>query len=170
MFSATSLVLIYYLFICRRQEKILIVPALQEISRNPDTLSITPAHTPIQASWIDKTAKVCDFQEIFTNQIDMSLHIGNKPVNTNGLKRMLEFCDFIYTPSVKENNIIVGGHSIWFRSFFRTFLPYSVRHDAKDKKMVNGGIVTFELMKASTKSGPKYMIDPKTIKVVYGGF
>ena len=76
----------------RRQEKILIIPSLQEIryvtkidvtkgrwfhfcphnfpfpnqiSRNPDTLSITPAYTPIQASWIDKTAKVCDFQDIF---------------------------------------------------------------------------------------------------------
>jgi hypothetical protein len=133
-------------------------------------LSITPAHTQIQASWVDKTSKVCDFQEIFTNQFDMSLHIGNKPINTNGLKRMNEFCDFVFSPSVKEENVIAGGHSIWFRSFFSTFLPYATIHPSKKKKMVNGGVVAFELIKATTKSGPKYMIDPETVHVVYGGF
>jgi hypothetical protein len=35
---------------------------------------------------------------------------------------------------------------------------------------VNGGIITFDLMKAETRRGPSYMIDPKTIRVVYGGF
>ena len=83
---------------------------------------------------------------------------------------MNEFCDFIYTPSVKEDHVIVGGHSIWFRSFFKTFLPYSVKHQAKDKKIVNAGIITFELLKVETKSGSRYMVDPKTIQVVYGGF
>jgi hypothetical protein len=100
----------------------------------------------------------------------MSLHIGNKPINTNGLKRMLDFCEFVFSPSVKESHVIVGGHSIWFRSFFNMFLPYSVHHVSKNKKIVNGGVVTFELMKAETRRGPKYMIDPKTIRVVYGGF
>ena len=140
------------------------------ISRNPDTLSITPAHTPIEASWIDKSVKQYSFQTIFSNQVDMSLHTGNKPLNTNGMKRMKEFCDYIYTPSVKEDYVIVGGHSIWFRSFFRTFLPYRVNHPAKERKLSNAGVVTFEIMRASTQSGPRYMIDPKTIRVVYGGF
>jgi hypothetical protein len=139
-------------------------------SRNPDTLSITPAHTPIQASFIDKTSGICDFQEIFSNQVDMSLHIGNKPVNTNGLKRMNEFCNFLFSPSVKEDFVIVGGHSIWFRSFFQTFLPYNFNHPSKNKKMVNAGVVSFELIKADTKFGTKYMIDPNTVHTVYGGF
>lgn len=151
-------------------DKILVVPCLQEISRNPDTLSITPSHTSIQASWIEKRSVLCDFQEVFSSQTDMSLHTGNKPVNTNGLKRMLEFCDFVFSGSVKEDFVIVGGHSIWFRSFFTHFLPYSVTHVAKNKKIVNCGIVTFELMKAETRRGPKYMIDPTTIKTIYGGF
>lgn len=154
----------------RPQEKILIIPPLQEISRNPDTLSITPAHATIQASWVDKTSKVCNFQEIFWNQVDMSLHSGNKPLNTNGLKRMLAFCDFVFSPSVKEEYVIAGGHSIWFRSFFQMFLPYSSTHASKKKKVVNGGVVAFELIKANTASGPKYMIDESTIHVVYGGF
>lgn len=154
----------------RPDEKILIAPPLQEISRNPDTLFITPPHTLIQASWIERTSKLADFQEIFSTQVDMSLHDGDKPLNTNGLKRMDDFCEFVFSPSVKEEYVIAGGHSIWFRSFFQMFLPFSVQHVSKNKKVVNGGIVTFDLMKAETKRGPKYMIDPKTIKVVYGGF
>ena len=155
----------------RPQEKILIVPSLQEISRNPDTLSITPARTQIEASWIDETSKICDFQSTFTNQTDMSLHLGNKPVGTNGLKRMREFCNFVFSSSVKEQYVVVGGHSIWFRSFFKTFLPYKVDHVGKQKKIVNCGVVAFTLMKVVRKSGQStYMIDPKTVDVVYGGF
>jgi hypothetical protein len=153
-----------------KNDKIVILDALQEVSRNPDTLSLTPAHTPVQASWIEKSSRICDFQEIFSTQTDMTYHLGNKPIKTNGLKRMMEFCEFVYSPAVKESHIIVAGHSIWFRYFFNMFLPYSVHHVSKNKKIVNGGIVTFELMKAETRRGPKYMIDPKTIRVVYGGF
>jgi hypothetical protein len=155
----------------RPQEKILIVPALQEISRNPDTLSITPAHTQIQASWIDKTSKLANFQSIYMNQVDMSLHAGNKPLGTNGLKRMRDFCNFVFSPSCPEQYVVVGGHSIWFRSFFKTFLPYQEDHVGKKKKIVNCGIVALTLIKATSSSGqPTYMIDPKSVEVIYGGF
>jgi hypothetical protein len=140
-------------------------------SRNPDALCITPASTPIQASWLEKTStKICNFQEIFANQVDTSRHFGNKPIGSSGYSRMLEFCNFAFSKSVREEHIIVGGHSLWFKSFFGNFLPFSVNHVAKKKKIVNGGVVAFELMKAHTKYGDKYMIDPKTIRVVYGGF
>jgi len=154
----------------RPSDKIVIVDCLQEISRNPDTLCITPAKTPIQASWIDKSYKECKLQDIFDQQTDMSLHEGNKPIRTNGLKRMLEFCEFVYSSNCEEDYIIVGGHSIWFRSFFRMFLPYSVHHISKNNKIQNCGVITFDLMRAETRQGQKYMIDPKTIKVVYGGY
>lgn len=100
----------------------------------------------------------------------MSLHSGNKPLNTNGLKRMLAFCDFVFSPSVKEEYVIAGGHSIWFRSFFQMFLPYSSTHVSKHRKVVNGGVVALELIKVNTDTGPQYMIDPDSIHVVYGGF
>jgi hypothetical protein len=183
----------------RPNDKILIVPSLQEISRNPDTLSITPPSSSssnssnstttttvptIQASWIEKQYTSISFQSIFNNQIDMSLYKGNKPLDTNGLKRMKEFCEFIFSSSsassasaaaptpqpIKEQHIIVGGHSIWFKYFFQTFLPYSVQHPSKQKKIVNCGIIVFDLLKAETKRGPMYMIDPKTIKTIYGGY
>jgi len=161
----------------RPEEKILVLPSLQEISRNPDTLSITPPHTPVSASWIDKDSKICDFRSIFTKQLDVSLHTGNKPIDTNGLKRMTAFCDYIFQ-NLEEDHVVVGGHSIWFRSFFRTFLPYTIDHKSKTRKIVNCGIIAIRLMKTTTTSDnnknntveAKYMIDPQSITVVYGGF
>ena len=154
----------------RPTEKVLVLPSLQEISRNPDTLSITPAQTQIQASWIDKGSTICDFQTIYRDQFDMSLH-RNKPISTKGLKRMRKFCDFVFSSSVPEQYVVAGGHSIWFRSFFRTFLPHKIDHDGKNKKVVNCGIVAFTLIKVVRKSGQAtYMIDPKSVDTVYGGF
>lgn len=152
------------------QDKISVIPCLQEISRNPDTLSITPAHRMIQASWIETSSDLVDFQHVFDTHLDMSGHSGNKPLRTNGLKRMNEFCEHVFSPTHNEDHFIVGGHSIWFRSFFQMFLPYSVQHVAKGKKIVNGGVIVFDLMRAETRQGQKYMVDPGTIQVVYGGF
>lgn len=83
---------------------------------------------------------------------------------------MRDFCELVFSPSVKEEYVIAGGHSIWFRSFFKTFLPENANHIAKHKKICNGGIVTFTLLKAETKRGPKFMIEDQSIRVVYGGF
>jgi hypothetical protein len=154
----------------RPDDKIVILDSLQEISRNPDTLVITPAQATIQASWIEKHYKLCHFQDIFDNQTDMSFYTGNKPITSYGLKRMNAFCEYVFSNNVKEGHLIVGGHSIWFRSFFNMFLPFSVQNQSKSKKIVNGGVVAFDLMKADTNRGPRYMIDPKTIRIVYGGF
>jgi hypothetical protein len=151
------------------EDKICIIPSLQEISRNPDTLSITPAHTAVTPSWIEKSSTIADFTQIFAHQVDMSLHTGNKPIDTNGLLRMNEFCDHVFT--LKDvDHVIVGGHSIYFRSFFRTYLPYTIDHVSKTRKVVNCGVVALTLMKATTGDGDKYMIDPQSIKVVHGGF
>jgi hypothetical protein len=175
-------------------EKILILPSLQEISSNPDTLCITPPHTTIQASCMEqqqqKSARhhqYCNYQHLYNTQTDMSLHTGNKPIRTtNGMKRILEFCDFLCTSgAITEEYIIVGGHSLWFRTFFRLLLPSTTSHIAEEKKMVNGGIVVFDLLLVHVNVGPtstntahnggvssyhKYMIDPKSIQIIYGGF
>jgi len=153
------------------KEKIHVIPPLQEISRNPDTLSITPAYEQVTPSWIDrKAADRCNFTDIFQNRTDMSLHYGNKPLNTNGYKRMVAFCEYAFSKD-DYSHIICGGHSIWFRSFFKTFLPLAMDHLSKKKKIVNGGTVAFTLLKTTAENGEcKYMIDPKSILVVYGGF
>lgn len=70
----------------------------------------------------------------------------------------------------KESTVIATGHSLYFRSFFQTFLPRSTEHISKKKKMVNAGTVAFNISKAMHEGKPVYRIDPESITVVYGGF
>jgi hypothetical protein len=139
-------------------------------SRNPDALCISPAQTPIQASWLEKESKICDFDEILRSHVDVSRHSGNKTITGTGYVRMTDFCKAVFSSAVREDHVIVGGHSLWFKCFFRDFLPANVDHVSKKKKIVNGGVVAFELMKAQTQYGDKYMIDPATVRVIYLGF
>jgi len=151
------------------QDSILILPCLQEISRNPDALSITPPRGEVVPSWTDKDISGFDYKRIF-NQVDTKLHSGNKPVNSNGLKRMNEFTSIAFD-QIEKDTIIAGGHSLWFRSFFQTFLPRDFEHVSKKKKLINGGVASFTLCKVTSNAGDKhFMIDPKTVNVVHGGF
>jgi len=150
--------------------KMVVLPQLQEMSRNPDAQCITPAKGMIDLTWIDPK----DLKEIYENQIDtQKFHTGNKPVNSCGLERMQDFCRIIFDNKLMpENAIVVAGHSQWFRSFFKTFLPHTSTHVSKTKKLQNGASVGFTLYQMPNKGGKKdhYLIDPKSIKVVYGGF
>ncbi len=100
----------------------------------------------------------------------MNLHTGNKPIDTNGLKRMKEFCKVAFSSTLDAEYIIVGGHSIYFRSFFREFLPRESNFVGKKKKVVNCGAVAFDLLKTNVDGVDKYMIDEKSFRIVYGGF
>lgn len=80
-----------------------------------------------------------------------------------------EFCDWTFERP--EDSIIVGGgHSLYNREFFRTFLPHSFPHDAKNKKMVNCGVVRFTLARGTHNGRVMYRIVPDSVKTVYGGF
>jgi hypothetical protein len=143
-------------------EKILLLPCLAEMSKNPDSLCMTPARTipkpstdPVHVHKVYKT-------------MDTSLHNGNKALDSNGLKRMQEFCTTVFDGQTLEKNkaLVCAGHSLWFRSFFQTYLPASVDHVCKRKKLQNGGIVGFTLERV----GDDYRIDPDSLFVLYGGF
>ena len=63
--------------------------------------------------------------------------------------------------------------------FFWTFLPNTIDHVSKTRKVVNCGIVAVTLMKVTVSTSTTtsrsdgkccYMIDPQSIKVVHGGF
>ncbi len=150
----------------KEKDRILILPQLQEISRNPDALSIIPPNGKVPPAWTDPSY----LEEVYANQVDTSLHTGNKPVHSTGLDRMQEFCRIAFN-DVRKDHLIVAGHSLWFRSFFQTFLPRNFDHVSKKKKLINGGCVGFTLQRLTTESGDQfYRIDPKSILVLYGGF
>lgn len=146
-------------------DDILILPQLQEISFNPDALSILPPNTKLETTFTDPAY----VKEVFENLIDTRLNTGNKPVTTNGLKRLNEFCTVLFR-DIENENVIVGGHSLWFRSFFRTFLPKDFEHICKVKKLTNGSCAGFVLEKKTTDNGVFYEIDPSSLTVIYGGF
>jgi hypothetical protein len=148
-----------------KDDKILVLQELQEVSFNPDALSIHPPNAPLMDSWMDSP----QVKAIYAEQSDTSLNKGNKSLDSNGLERMEEFCRLAFY-NIEAGNILAAGHSFWFKAFFQTYLPYTFEHVSKKNKLKNGAVCGFTLMKKKTAQGDKYMIDPTTIVVLYGGF
>jgi hypothetical protein len=148
-----------------KDDKIMIISDLQEVSTNPDALSIHPAKGSLVTSWMDSER----VKEICGTQCDTSHNSGNKSLKSNGLERMESFCRLIFE-DVEAKNVVATGHSYWFRAFFQTYLPTSFEHVSKKNKLINGGVAGFTLMRKKTDKGYKYMIDEKSLVVLYGGF
>jgi len=72
--------------------------------------------------------------------------------------------------------VVVGGHSLFFRGFFREFLPVgSNPFGARDTKIANGGVVALTLERG-TVQGPdgssvvQYRVAPESVAEVHLGF
>ncbi|CAB1118649.1 unnamed protein product [Ectocarpus sp. CCAP 1310/34] len=74
---------------------------------------------------------------------DAEFNVGTKALGNTGMKRMKALAE--WASQRPEDTVVCVGHSLYFRSFFRCFLPQSAVHDAKKKKMVNCGVVAFTL-------------------------
>lgn len=157
--------------VSKTNEKIHILSSLQEISRNVDTYAISPPKTVADLPF-DRIHPYCNPNEPFNpeNVYDASENFGTKTFSFNGIKRLKAFNEWIFAR--KEDVIIVGGHSLWFRTFFQTYLPHTHNHESKKHKITNSGVVAFELHAYYNEGdGEKYYrIDPKSIVNVYGGF
>lgn len=148
-----------------KEDKIIVLQELQEVSINPDALSIHPAKGALVTSWMDSDR----VKEIYAIQCDTSMNLGNKALSSNGLERMEKFCHLVFE-DIDAPNVVATGHSYWFRAFFQTYLPKSFEHVSKKKKLINGGVTGFTLMRKKTDDGYKYAIDSSSLVVLYGGF
>ena len=146
-------------------DNIMILQELQEISFNPDALSICPPKGKCELAFTDPKF----LKPYFEKRMDTSKLLGNKPIDTNGLKRLNAFCEFLFN-DVKKENVVAAGHSLFFRSFFKEFLPKDYDHISKVKKISNGGCVGFTLEKKTTDAGVFYEVTPGSIVVLYVGF
>ena len=154
----------------KSDDEILLLPCLQEISRNPDALTILPSRGVAHPTWCDVNIPGLPVSS-FSTLIDTKLHTGNKSLKSNGLIRLRQFCEDMFDESkLPKSTIIAAGHSLFYRSLFQVFLPRDVEHIGKKKKIVNGGVVMFTLREATVEKKKEYMIDPSSIVVVYGGF
>ena len=153
----------------RGAEKVTVLQQLQEISRNPDTLSITPRRTPAEPSWIEKDLPQYDMKKAYAGMLNVRENMGNKDRKTTGLMRLRAFADWCFAGDRGEY-VVVGGHSLYFRTFFRVFLPRSVEGDMKAKKIANGGVVALTLRRREKEGKAEYRIDPASVKPVYLGW
>ena len=69
-------------------EKMLVLPQVQEISKNPDANSITPGKVQPVASWKDQEwcadTKKADLAGMYTNNLDVKANAGNKKLFSTG--------------------------------------------------------------------------------------
>lgn len=151
-------------------EKIHILSSLQEISRNIDTYSISAPKTVADLPF-DRIHPYCNPDTPFNPDAvyNTEENFGQKKRSFYGIKRFKAFNEWIFAR--KEDAIIVGGHSLWFKYFFQTYLPHHFHHDAKNKKIANSGVVAFTLHAYTADDGEKhYRIEPTSLVSVYGGF
>lgn len=156
------------------EDGILLIPSLQEISRNPDALTILPPGGTSRPTWCDDDIDGLS-PGAFAKLIDSRHHGGNKSLDSNGLIRLEQFCADVFDPSkIRKDVVVAAGHSLFYRSVFQVYLPRGMEHISKKKKLVNGGTVMLTLREASVNDGTgsrkEYMIDPNSLVVVYGGF
>merc|ERR1712084_127201 len=88
------------------------------------------------------------------------------------VKRQETFTEWVFKTRTENKDvscIIVCGHSLWFREFFKSYLPKVAVHNAKQYKMVNCGVVAFDLYRRPQKPSV-VCIKPESIKEIYGGF
>eukprot|EP00908_Phaeocystis_cordata_P011152 Transcript_21995.p1 GENE.Transcript_21995~~Transcript_21995.p1 ORF type:complete len:350 (+),score=173.93 Transcript_21995:364-1413(+) len=145
----------------RTNEPILMHSSCQEISRNFDTISITePGAGPALRGSAELERKL---------HYDGTANKGNKTLGFRGMQRLQHFA--AWAAERPERTIIVAGHSLWFREFFKLYLPRATDHTCKKRKIVNCGAVGFSLQTGRASDGSlRHRIDPGSISVIYGGF
>uniref|UniRef100_A0A7S2NZW3 Uncharacterized protein n=1 Tax=Zooxanthella nutricula TaxID=1333877 RepID=A0A7S2NZW3_9DINO len=151
------------------KDKMQLVTALQEISRNVDTLSLTPEKTvPVIPCGEANLKHMGDLMSHFyRTRFDKRHNTGNKTLKQKAKERQDLFIKWMFEQGSHVDCVIVLGHSIWFREFFKSFLPKASRHVAKTNKMVNCGVVAFDFYKDSKNV---HRIPQDSVKEIYGGF
>jgi len=147
-------------------EKIVIHSALQEIARNVDTYALASSKGEVVPT--PTLAKELGLKSLEGREIcDASENAGQKPIGRKCRDSFRQFA--AWTMNQDADVIIAGGHSIWFREFFRTYLPSDSDCAGKKKKIVNCGVVSFDLrFGVHPEHGEMYAID--NVREIYGGF
>ena len=122
----------------RSSERVALNSSCQEISRNFDTMALAPKGAAPRLALPDPSLRL---------SFDAAANAGNKSTSTPGYSRLMSFAQ--WASERPESTLIIGGHSLWFRSFFQCFLPPTVDHVSKKRKIVNCGVVGLTLQAIS---------------------
>ncbi|KAG5467062.1 hypothetical protein LSCM1_01243 [Leishmania martiniquensis] len=159
------------------QERIVMDSALQEGSQNIDAQSLSTEAGKIAPCRLGNISNPAKLGTVF----DPHLNSGNRVAGVDVYRRMDEFLMHLFggsgdsslAPAAGGSNadlkeVIVVGHSGYFRNFFRRFLPPHSTHVAKQKKLQNCAVVAFELTR--DESSGEIAVDESTLQVLYRGF
>ena len=166
--------------LARTGEKIYVLSCMQEMARNVDTCALAGARQCPPLHGIE--SKVEDINATPMGRmvlgdsgsvVGLNAHFntGNKPIGRVGWNGLLEFAE--WTSAQDAECVVAGGHSLWFKEFFKAFLNKSAakRDVAARKKIVNCGVVGFTLTHVKhPRHGNVFQIDPESIDSIYGGF
>ena len=159
------------------REKIAVCSSLQEGSRNIDAQSFSTEKGRLANTKVYTYDTALMLQTIF----DASLNAGNKTSDSNVFLRQTEFVRQLFgsanggrgaaanaLANANLSEIVVVGHSGWFKCFFQRFLPVGSTHVAKTKKMKNCAVVSFNLVRNESTS--EVFIDESSVEILYKGF
>jgi len=154
-----------------KTDKMQLMTSLQEISRNVDALSLTSARMTPQVPQKESTMKnMGDLMSLFyRTRLSIMHNKGNKTLKMKARDRQKEFTTWLFKQT-KADAIIVCGHSLWYKEFFRSYLPKSSSHEAKSTKMANCAVVAFDFYKRDVDGKDVFRIKPEGIQTVYLGF
>lgn len=166
-------------------EKIYVLSSLQEMARNVDTCALAGPGEPVPLRGLEEQIK--DLDSVPAGPVRDLLerrrvtdsgsvvaenghfNAGNKPLMRNGHASMMEFAH--WSAAQDAGTVVVGGHSLWFKEFFKNFIPSDQEHVAQRKKIVNCGVIAFDLKCGKDASGADaFNVDSSTVRVIYGGF
>ena len=154
------------------RERVLLMSELQEISRNVDTLSVSPPGRVPEMPDVEAYVRghpAAGGAPAVASVLDGNLNRGNKSWRGHGIDRLRGFAS--WSVARKEKVVIVAGHSLWFKYFFQTFLPHASTHVGKTAKIANGGVVALTLTCGVDKEGRTvYRVPPESVLPIHLGF
>lgn len=159
------------------QERVVLDSTLQEGSQNIDAQSFSTEPGKIAPCTMGSITDPAKLATVFNPY----LNAGNRVAGVDVYQRMDQFVMHLFggsgeaslVPAAGTSNaalteVIVVGHSGYFRNFFRRFLPSTSTHVSKKSKMQNCAVVSFEVTR--NESSGEVSVDESTIKVLYKGF
>ncbi|EUD65791.1 hypothetical protein C922_03774 [Plasmodium inui San Antonio 1] len=156
--AVSSCFIALYNRINKNNEEIQVLNSLQEISRNPDCVSLFDFHDNKYISTDIEKFVHKDVEKICKKNIRITRNfVSNKFFDT-----------LSYIFNSDTNIFIIFGHSLWFRLFFNYFLKGP--HKAKTHKLHNSGVVVFNMIKYYQGNEVHYEIEKYSVRILYKGF
>ena len=146
------------------------------MTRNVDGLSLAASDQIPALSWSMRSLEdeySLDFEKWLNSKLNIDFKGGYKCDYSRGDTRMKKFINWIFESPLTSNNhtIVISGHSLWFRFFFRAYYPRQEPCEGKTQKIYNGGVVACQFTKYTMNDGRiRYRIEPGTVLPIVKGF